>query len=172
MESAKHLSSPVIEQAAALCCRISDEGVIEILLISSRDTGRWVLPKGFVEKKESTFKAAQREALEEAGIIGKVRKKPIGHYSYFKDGQRPLNVAVHLLKFERQTEDFRERTQRRQTWVAPLTASGLVDEPELRELLRSIELASPLASQDKSILKRIAALRNSSPSPQMNARLA
>jgi 8-oxo-dGTP pyrophosphatase MutT (NUDIX family) len=156
MKSAKHLFYPVIEQAAALCCRVNDEGALEILLISSSDTGRWVLPKGFVDRKETTFKAAQREALEKAGMVGKVRKKDVGHYAYVKDGENRMTVAVHLLKFDRDTGNFRERLQRRRIWFTPSQASTLVDEPDLQEMLGSLNTLNLLASQDKSILKNIA----------------
>jgi len=166
MKSTKHPTDPSnidlskVEQAAAVCCRVTDHGEIEVLLLSSRDTGRWVLPKGFIEKHEPSFKAAQREALEEAGVLGKVRKRPIGRYSYRKDGARELTVAVHLLRFDRAKDDFREKSQRHSVWVSPIEASRCVDEPELKMILSSLEMASSLTSQDRSLLKRIAASRH------------
>jgi 8-oxo-dGTP pyrophosphatase MutT (NUDIX family) len=151
-----------VEQAAAICCRVSEKGHIEVLLLSSRDTGRWVIPKGFIEKKETSFKAAQREALEEAGVVGKVRKRPIGRYIYRKDGGRELTVVVHLLRFDRAKDEFREKSQRNSVWLAPIDAARLVDEPKLKDMLSSIDMVSPLTSQDRSLLRRIARRHRSS----------
>lgn len=173
MKSMKHLSRTAeakraggkIEQAAALCCRIGDGGELEILLISSRDTGRWVLPKGYVERDETSCTAALREAREEAGIVGKVRRKALGTYSYIKDAARRLDVAVHVLKVERETEDYRERLQRRKAWVMPAEAATMVSEPELKALFGTLVAKVVLNSQDKAVLKKIRAPASRIPLP-------
>ncbi len=156
LEARRKPGHGTVEQAAAICCRISDRGLIEILLITSRDTGRWVLPKGFIEKRETSYRAAQREALEEAGVVGKVRKKPVGHYAYLKDGQRHVVVAAHLLRCESQTKKFREQRQREMIWVEVRNAAEMVDEPELQTILILLQNSSPLTSQDRLILKQVA----------------
>ncbi len=173
MKSMKHFSKPAevkrdgakIDQAAALCCRIGDDGELEILLISSRDTGRWVLPKGYVEKDETSYMAALREAREEAGIVGKVRRKALGSYAYLKGGAHSLDVAVHVLKVERETEHYRERSQRRKLWIAPAEAAAMVVEPGLQALLATLVAKVVLNSQDKAVLKKIRAHAHPSPLP-------
>jgi ADP-ribose pyrophosphatase YjhB (NUDIX family) len=145
-----------VEQAAAICCRIDEEGAIKILLISNKDTGRCVLPKGFVGKNEPTFRRAQREALEEAGVIGKVRKKPLGYYTYSEDSENRLCVTVHLLRFERKTSDYREKPGSDKIWVSASVASCHVNEPGLSSLLTLLSTNNYLASQDKLILRKIA----------------
>jgi len=123
--------------------------------VTSRDTGRWILPKGNIERKEALYRAAQREALEEAGVQGKVRKRPIGFYSYNKDGERELEVSVHLLRVTKEVVQFKEAGQRHKGWFRPSMAASLVDEPELRELLSSLNALELLASRDKSLSKKL-----------------
>lgn len=123
------------DQAAAICYRgAGDE--LRVLLITSLDTGRWVIPKGMVEKKESPRDAAAREAREEAGIRGKVSKKPFGYYSYMKTKEDvPCIVTVFLIEVEAAKDRFPEADQRKLEWVTPIEASRRVDEPELKGLL-------------------------------------
>ena len=96
------------EQAGAICWRVCSDQ-IEVLLITSKDTGRWVIPKGNIRRREASFRAAQREALEESGVSGKIRKTTVGHYRYPKDGEMALMVAVHLLKCSEETDAFAEQ---------------------------------------------------------------
>jgi 8-oxo-dGTP pyrophosphatase MutT (NUDIX family) len=126
-------------QAAALCYRLSEDGQLQILLLTSRDNGRWVLPKGNVEVHESAHKCAKREAMEEAGIMGFVKKKPLGYYTYVKSLQKPpYLVSVHLLKVESTVANFLEKGQRQQRWLTPMEAALLVEEPELKAMFRLV----------------------------------
>jgi 8-oxo-dGTP pyrophosphatase MutT (NUDIX family) len=68
----------------------SVQSKLEVLLITSKDTGRWIIPKGNIARRETSYKAAQREAFEESGISGKIRKTAIGHYRYLKNGETSL----------------------------------------------------------------------------------
>ncbi|MCM2458859.1 NUDIX hydrolase [Rhizobium sp. CG4] len=144
------------QQAAAVCCRLAAHGELELLLVTSRDTCRWILPKGNTEHKEAAYRAAQREAFEEAGIEGKVCKKPIGFYSYLKDGERELCVSVHLLRVTKNAAHFQEEGQRHLAWFRPSVGATLVDEPELGELLASLTALEVRTSQDKSLSKKLA----------------
>src|SRR5205085_5647367 len=71
-------------QSAALPWRRTGKGDLEVLLITSRETRRWVIPKGWPIKGKSSAKSAAREAFEEAGVTGKVKKSPVGTYAYDK----------------------------------------------------------------------------------------
>lgn len=127
-------------QVAALPFRL-EVGILEILLITSRETGRWVIPKGWPMKGLSDRDAAAREAEEEAGVVGKIRKKPIGSYTYWKrrtDRFDLVQVEVFPLKVERHLANWRERGQRRLAWFSPEHAAGLVDEPGLGDLIRRL----------------------------------
>lgn len=143
----------VATQVAALCWRISD-GRAEVLLITSRDTGRWVIPKGWPIAGLSNPDAAAREAWEEAGVRGKVAAEPMGRFVYDKL-IRPLKskrciVDVFGLAVEALKMEFPEAEQRTRRWFAAGEAATLVAEPELRQLLADV-------GQDPSRLRPTAA---------------
>lgn len=127
------------QQYAALPYRFID-GAVEVLLVSSRDTGRWVIPKGWPKKRMSPHKLAMLEAYEEAGIRGWIAKQAIGHFHYVKRmGKRPdLDCRVDVFPMELKTElkDWPEAAERKRLWTKPKKAAELVDEPELAEILK------------------------------------
>ena len=135
----RKLESPAPFQYAALPWRRGTEGGIEILLITSRGTGRWVIPKGWPMKGKSRRTAAAREAWEEAGLRGRVGRRPIGVYRYGKcrDDGRVIDVRVEVFPLEvvHEDEDWPEKLQRERRWTDPAGAALAVDEPELRELI-------------------------------------
>jgi 8-oxo-dGTP pyrophosphatase MutT (NUDIX family) len=135
------------QQVGALCVRRADDGSPQVLLITSRGSGRWVIPKGWPAKRLKDHQAAAREAEEEAGVSGKVKSKPIGNYTYPKmDGSnaRSLRVAVFLLSVSRERRRWPERDERRRAWFPVHKAAKEVSEPELRTLIRGV--AQPRAS--------------------------
>lgn len=136
----KLFSDAFRQQYAALCFRYKDQSSdIEILVITSRDTGRWVIPKGWPMKRKEPFEAASIEAWQEAGVRGKVRKKPVGRYTYLKsldDGDvAPCVVDVFQIEVDHIAERFRERGERSCQWVSPDEAARPVREVELKALL-------------------------------------
>ncbi len=126
-------------QHAALCYRRTSSGAPEILLITSRDTGRWILPKGWPKKTEDGGASALREAFEEAGVVGQLSGECAGSYSYDKTmpnaPARPCQVAVHVIETLYLEYDYPERGLRRLQWFTPDAAAEAVDEPELKSLL-------------------------------------
>lgn len=111
------LKGEVAQQYGALCCLGKrKQGDLQVLLVTTRDTGRWVIPKGWPMNGKEPHQVAEREALEEAGVKGKAGKKPIGYYTYMKrlaDGTEvPCVVQVHTLKVDEQLEEFKEKGQR------------------------------------------------------------
>lgn len=130
-------------QAAALCWRPAEAGGIEVLLVTSRDTGRWIIPKGWPMAGRRMAEAAAQEAWEEAGIKGRPDLDAFGHFTYRKVIDRslpdpvgvPCLVAVHPVEVARQRRDFPEKAERRRAWFTPEIAAGLVDEPELHDLI-------------------------------------
>ena len=129
-------------QVGALCVRRRNNGGYQVLLITSRDRGRWIIPKGWRAKSLKDHQAAAREAHEEAGVSGTVRAKPIGNYAYRKisdAGVRSLQVAVFLLHVRRERNDWKERNQRRRAWFDLRAAIKEVEEPALRTLIKGVE---------------------------------
>ena len=131
-------------QYGAICLRFSpgSDRAIEVLLITSRDTGRWVIPKGWGMAKKTSFEVAKQEAWEEAGIRGRVWKKSIGSFEYGKvlhDGETvPAQVRVHLILVSRVEQHFPEEDERTLRWCSPLEAAQLVDEPDLKALFAKV----------------------------------
>ena len=124
-------------QCAALPYAMVD-GVPRVLLVTSRESGRWIVPKGWPEKKTKPFDQAALEAYEEAGVLGRVTRKPFGSYQYEKRLRRRTVVCavdVYLLRVEHELEDWPERGQRVKRWMSPDEAAGLVGEAELAALL-------------------------------------
>ena len=126
-------------QVAALCYRDGPNGV-EVLLITSRGTGRWVLPKGWMMRGKTAQEAAVQEAWEEAGVCQSTPSaQPIGHYDYdkwLKSGLPcPVRVSVFALKVHKRRGTFPEADERRHQWMPPSDAADKVDEPQLKALL-------------------------------------
>jgi len=113
---------------------------VEILIITSRETRRFIIPKGWPIKGMNDAEAAAKEAYEEAGITGKVKHKPIGRYSYWKRFARNFElvpVDVYPLRVKAQLPAWPEQDARQQAWLAPDDAATLIDEPELASLVRN-----------------------------------
>jgi 8-oxo-dGTP pyrophosphatase MutT (NUDIX family) len=129
-------------QVAALPFRRTADGQVEVLLITSRETGRFIIPKGWPMKRLSDPDAAAREAYEEAGVIGKVKRKPIGDYIYWKRLERSfelLKVEVYAFEVQKQRANWPEKSARKYEWLSSKDAAIRVDEPGLVALLKTFE---------------------------------
>ncbi|SNT07123.1 TIGR00153 family protein [Sphingomonas laterariae] len=109
------------------------------MLITSRDTGRWVIPKGNPIRGLDPHRAAAHEAFEEAGITGIPCPSALGSYRYRKrkkSGEaRTARVAVFPLAFLAQAEEWPEQEERETRWFSLGEAAELVDEPQLKEMI-------------------------------------
>ncbi|WP_309568503.1 NUDIX hydrolase [Rhizobium rhizogenes] len=137
--------SPLPEkQIAALCFRhvAGDDEPIQVLLITSRDTRRWIIPKGWSMPKKRPHEVARLEAWEEAGVRGFVRKKPYGYYTYRKrlddEISKLLIVQVHLLSVLELDRVFPEKDERELRWFSPAAAAAAVEEPDLKLLIANV----------------------------------
>jgi 8-oxo-dGTP pyrophosphatase MutT (NUDIX family) len=130
------------QQFAALPWRRTEVG-IEVLLITSRETRRWVIPKGWGKKGEPATVAAAREALEETGAGGRVGEAALGQYRYqklLKSGRlQRVRVAVYALEVVHEHEDWPEKAVREKLWTSVAEAATLVDEPELKALIAGFD---------------------------------
>jgi 8-oxo-dGTP pyrophosphatase MutT (NUDIX family) len=136
------LRRPPRQQYAALCYRRKKKtGQVDVLLLTSRDTGRWVIPKGWPMEGKKADAVAAQEAFEEAGVRGKVETEQFGFFDYEKKLRNGVNVLcrvqVHLLEVTDMVKNFPERESRTLEWVSPQEASLRVNEPELKELFLS-----------------------------------
>ena len=123
-------------QYAALPWRRTNR--LEIMLVSSRETRRWIIPKGWPMAGRSGSAAAGIEAMEEAGLLGVLSKEPIGQYFYQKRFSRDVQtcrVEVFSLQVVRQRDDWPEKHERCTEWFSAEEAKELVSDPELGELI-------------------------------------
>ena len=132
-----------IRQIAALPYRNARDDVnapVTILLVTSRETRRWVLPKGNMIEGLRPHAAAAHEAEEEAGVRGAACPTPLGSYRYRKKRKNGamLNVTVEVFPFSVTDvmDEWEEQDQRDRQWFSLEEAAQMVDEPELAELIR------------------------------------
>jgi 8-oxo-dGTP pyrophosphatase MutT (NUDIX family) len=126
-------------QVGALCWRAAKSG-LRVLLITSRDTGRWVIPKGWPMHNRTEAGAAEREAFEEAGVKGLIEDRCFGVFFYQKrlDNGRtvPCVVRVYPLEVRTLLKSYPENGQRRVKWFPADKAARKVVEPDLTHLIR------------------------------------
>ena len=139
------MSAHRIIQYGAIAWRPGAAGP-EVLLITSRETQRWVVPRGNVIRGLEPHMSAAQEAYEEAGIRGRMGAEPLGVYHYQKRLRlgRVVPAEVHLYPLEvtEELEEWPERHQRQRRWFAPAAAAEAVDEPELKSMIRAMEQES------------------------------
>lgn len=136
------LQRPKRVQVAALCYKNTEDGK-KVLLITSRDTGRWILPKGWpVEGKDGPGSALQ-EAWEEAGVSkADIEEEPMGYYEYAKGLDNgvsvPVETQVYMTRVRNLKKSYPEVDERERQWFSPGEAANLVDEPDLKEILKAL----------------------------------
>ena len=138
----KALKGERVRQVAAVPYRLNGRGELEVMLVTSRETKRFITPKGWPMKAKSGRKTATIEAMEEAGVVGKARKAPGGTYSYWKRLSNRfvrIDVTVYLLAVTEELADWRERETRQRAWLSPAEAALLIDEPELSTLIHNLK---------------------------------
>lgn len=134
----------VIRQIAALPYR-TDGGAIDapvrVLLVTSRETKRWVIPKGNPTPGMVSHTAAAQEAEEEAGVVGLICPIPLGSYRYRKKrgngASLMVDVDVYPLSVNRELDAWKEQSERERRWFSLPEAADAVDETDLRDLIRS-----------------------------------
>ena len=129
-------------QLAALPWRLVD-GRVEVLMVTSRLSGHWLIPKGWPMKGKTNPEAAAQEAFEEAGVKGVVGSVAVGRYSYEKliPGRPsvPCNVDVYALYVGKELPKWPETGERQRQWISIGDAAALVFEPNLAALLRDLD---------------------------------
>ncbi len=112
-------------------------------MVTSRRTGRWIIPKGWPMKHKTPYAAAAREALEEAGVVGQIGKKPLGSFSHNKllKEEKVVVCEVHVFALEvtHQRKTWPEKGKREAQWFSPAEAARTVQEPILSKMIRSLK---------------------------------
>jgi 8-oxo-dGTP pyrophosphatase MutT (NUDIX family) len=144
-------------QYAALPYRATESSDIEVLLVTSRTTKRWIIPKGWPLAGKPPHATAAREAFEEAGLIGRVTKRPIGSFSYVKRVKSGAGIEceVHVFPMEvtAQKRNWPEKGKREVQWFSTTDAAATIQDPVLRKLIKSFE-AGQLSPEQLSAGRR------------------
>jgi 8-oxo-dGTP pyrophosphatase MutT (NUDIX family) len=129
-------------QYGALPHRMSSGRQTEFMLLTSRETRRWIIPKGWPKKGKSPHRSAAREAFEEAGVIGAVSRRPVGSFSYEKrlknGGSVECEVRVFPLEVRRQSKEWPEKQERRVKWLSASKAVEKVKDRALSKIIRRV----------------------------------
>jgi len=147
-------TNPILNQAGVIAYRVLD-GKVQVLLMTSRDTGRWIIPKGNINGRSTPSKAAEKEAYEEAGVRGAITSStPLGIYTYSKKLEsgkaRAATVEVYLLRITERLKKWPEKGERKLSWVTTKEAVDLVEEPGVVPLLqRLMEFEDALANPER-----------------------
>ncbi len=132
----------VAKQIAALPFHWDKNGKLRVLMVTSRDRGRWIMPKGWTMDGKKPWQAAKIEALEEAGAVGYVADQAIGAYHYTKNLGKGRSVrcrvTVYPMVVDKLKRRWKERDERKRHWFSLNKAAKLVEEPELSDLLREL----------------------------------
>ena len=130
------------QQVGALPVRRAPDGTLLVLLVTTLQTQRWIIPKGWPWPGEQDYTAAAEEAREEAGVLGEPKVVSFGTYTYEKrrsSGLVPVRVTVYLLEVREELEIWPECERRQRAWFTPSAAAAAVQEPELRDLLLQLQ---------------------------------
>ena len=129
-------------QYAALPYRMTGRSRTEVMLVTSRETQRWIIPKGWPQRGRAPHDSAAREAFEEAGVVGTVSKRSVGSFPYEKrlktGGVVVCEVRVFPLKVMRQSRQWPEREQRDFKWLSIKEAAETVQDPMLSKIIRRL----------------------------------
>src|SRR6516165_2007579 len=129
-------------QYGALPYRVGNGSRPEFMLVTSRETQRWIIPKGWPKKGKSPRRSAAREAFEEAGVVGAIGKRAVGSFSYEKrlrnGAMVTCEVRVFPLQVKRQDKEWPEKEERKIKWLSATKAAETVKEPRLGEIIRRL----------------------------------
>ena len=149
-------TNQTLHQAGVIAYRILD-GKLQVLLVTSRETGRWIIPRGNIDSGATPAEAAEKEAYEEAGLKGTIIGPiPLGSYRYVKilasGKKRPATVEVFLLRVQQQLKKWPEMHERKLVWVSIKKAVRLIQEPRaIPLLLRLNELENDVLNAEREL---------------------
>lgn len=131
-----------LQQYGAVPWREDRNGRARVLLVTSRERGRWIVPKGWPAEDRTPCRSAAQEAFEEAGVIGDVRPLPLATYHYIKAGRDgPLQhrcVTLFALRVRGTLTNWPERGQRKRRWFDLDEAADIVDDRGLAQAIRAL----------------------------------
>jgi predicted phosphate transport protein (TIGR00153 family) len=141
-------------QYGVVAWKRAPDGAVMVLLITSRETGRWVVPRGNPIRGLTGHESAAVEAWEEAGVRGALSEGPIGAYRYSKvkrSGRAvPTDVTLYAMAVEKELFAWPERPERNRRWFAQAEAAGLVAEADLRQIISGFDPDRVASRRDRA----------------------
>jgi ADP-ribose pyrophosphatase YjhB (NUDIX family) len=130
----------VRQQFGVLPYRETGKAGLEILLVTSRETRRWIIPKGWPIKGLKPGASAAQEAYEVAGLRGTTANRSLGSYAYEKrlpekQTTVPCEVKVYPMRVLRQEAAWPEQEERETLWFSPAAAVVAVSEDGLKAII-------------------------------------
>ena len=125
-------------QYAALPYRLMGRSRTEVMLVTSRDTRRWIIPKGWPMPGMTLAEAAAQEAFEEAGVRGPVDPQPLGDFRHEKNvgpADIEVRIVVHAMSVEQELVDYPEARSRERRWFSIAEAVEAVGSAKLGRLI-------------------------------------
>jgi 8-oxo-dGTP pyrophosphatase MutT (NUDIX family) len=144
----RFIANTAHQQVAAIPVRWNADGAAEVLLVTTRGGGRWMAPKGWPITGAPNPHCAEREAYEEAGVLGRVERCSLGEFEYARKSRKRATIVratAYLLRVERVLSEWPERGQRKRVWFPLETAVRLVANDELGALIRAAAALGPAA---------------------------
>ena len=129
----KQVPDHFFNQSGVLPYRFRD-GILEIMLITSRGRRRWIIPKGVIEPHLSSAKSAAQEAWEEAGLTGPVSEPSVGCYERYKWGGQ-CQIELFLMRVTHVAEVWPEVGLRERCWLSVEAAAHRVEEEKLKQII-------------------------------------
>ncbi len=160
----KRPKTAVRQQFGVLPYRETKKAGLKILLVTSRETHRWVIPKGWPMKGLKPAASGAQEAYEEAGLRGVARSRPLGSFLYEKrlmekETTVPCEVTVYPMQVTRQETTWPEQAERKKCWFSPVTAIAAVSDDGLKEIIRDFvsgrQKIDPSATKAKTKRRRL-----------------
>jgi 8-oxo-dGTP pyrophosphatase MutT (NUDIX family) len=109
----------------------------KLLLITSRNSKSWSLPKGRLDPLLSPVEAGRREAFEEAGVIGRLSARSLGNFTHRDSRGETFRVRVFKMHVQRELLKWPENIERQRKWVTLEMALEMISNPSLRRFIRS-----------------------------------
>ena len=129
------------DQYGVLPYRLSEDG-LQVLMVTSRRSKRWIIPKGWPMKGRTALGAAVREGFEEAGIYGQGAKPSLGVFLYTKrmnfGRSTALCIEVFPMAVAELLDNWPEREERERRWMTVDEAAEAVPEPDLKAIILSL----------------------------------
>jgi 8-oxo-dGTP pyrophosphatase MutT (NUDIX family) len=115
---------------------IQSANKVKLVLITSRKSKNWIVPKGNRILKKSKHATALQEAFEEAGLRGRLSEGDEMHFKIKSNGKQVM-LILYPMRVEKMLRVWPEKGQRKRVVVNRHKAVKIVGWPNFRRKLKS-----------------------------------